>query len=248
MIKFYLKIQNKILFKDLLIIVTFFVLVFNFLIRIFPNTFIKLDIRQGNYKTFFINIVPIELFTYCDVYLLLLFVILIFFFLGIDFNNSMEEITLAIGGSKTNKFMLKKLFSILVLYFSLYIISFINIYTIYLSLINGRGRLIQLKEIIFYCIVTNVFIIALSLFILFLFRDIAVSVSLITFYYLIEEALWRCKIMQTNGILGHLYQYYNYSKGDIYKVKLFYLALSIILLFITYKISNRKSSFKLYKM
>lgn len=248
MIKFYLKIQNKIFVKNLLIIVTFFVLIFNFLIRIFPNAFIKIDIRQGDYKTFFINIVPIELFTYCDVYLLLLFVILIFFFLGVDFNNSMEEITLAIGGSKTNKFMLKKLLSILVLYFSLYIISFINIYTIYLSLIDGRGRLIQLKEIIFYCIVTNVFIIELSLFILFLFRDIAVSVSLITFYYLIEEALWRCKIMQTNGILGHLYQYYNYSKGDIYKVKLFYLALSIILLFITYKISNRKSSFKLHKI
>lgn len=222
-------------------------MIFNFLIRIFPNDFIKLDVRQGAYKTFFINIVPIELFTYCDVYLLLLFVILIFFFLGIDFNNSMEEITLAVGGSKTNKFMLKKLVSILVLYFSLYIISFINIYTIYLNLIDGRGSLIQLKEIIFYCIVTNIFIISLSLFILFLFRDIAVSVSLITFYYLIEEALWRCKITQTNGILGHLYQYYNYSKGDIYRVKLFYLAASIILLVITYKISNRKSSFKLYK-
>lgn len=247
MIKFYLKIQNKIFVKNLLIIVTFFVLIFNFFIRIFPNDFIKLDVRQGAYKTFFINIVPIELFTYCDVYLLLLFVILIFFFLGIDFNNSMEEITLAVGGSKTNKFMLKKLVSILVLYFSLYIISFINIYTIYLNLIDGRGSLIQLKEIIFYCIVTNIFIISLSLFILFLFRDIAVSVSLITFYYLIEEALWRCKITQTNGILGHLYQYYNYSKGDIYRVKLFYLAASIILLVITYKISNRKSSFKLYK-
>lgn len=247
MIKFYLKIQNKIFVKNLLIIVTFFVLIFNFFIRIFPNDFIKLDVRQGAYKTFFINIVPIELFTYCDVYLLLLFVILIFFFLGVDFNNSMEEITLAVGGSKTNKFMLKKLVSILVLYFSLYIISFINIYTIYLNLIDGRGSLIQLKEIIFYCIVTNIFIISLSLFILFLFRDIAVSVSLITFYYLIEEALWRCKITQTNGILGHLYQYYNYSKGDIYRVKLFYLAASIILLVITYKISNRKSSFKLYK-
>ncbi|MFL0267300.1 hypothetical protein [Candidatus Clostridium radicumherbarum] len=197
--------------------------------------------NASNYSNNFITkIVPVALFKFCDVYLLILFIILIFFYIGTDFKNSMEEISLAIGGCKSNKFMFRKLISLLVVYTVLYLISFTNIYTLYISKVGGMGNLISIKEIILYSLVTNVFIISLSLFIIYISRDIAVSTSIITSYYLIEEALWRCKITQTKGILGHIYQYSDYGKGEILKVKLFYVFISIILLIFTYKISERK--------
>lgn len=239
MIKFYLKIQNNMLTKNLLYIISLIVIALNIIIRIFPQTFIDrisidYDLRNVN---------PTSIYTYCDVYLLLLFIILIFFFIGTDFNNSMEDISLAIGGSRTNKFFLRKLISLLLLYLILYTVTFANIYTLYIKLINVSGSLIPLKEILFYCITTNIFIISLSLFILFLSRDIAVSTSIITAYYLIEESLWRCKITQEHGILGHVYQYNIFFRGEFLQEKLIYSCVSLILLFIVYKLSKRKLNF-----
>jgi hypothetical protein len=212
------------------------------IIRVFPKKFIDipiLDYSQGA----LVNIVPTSLYTYCDVYLLLLFVILIFFFLGVDFNNSMEEIALAVGGSKTNKFMLRKLATILLLYSVLYLITFVNIYTLYVQLLEGNNELVPIIEIIIYSLSTNIFIISISLLILLITRDIAVSTSIITSYYLIEEALWKCMITDKKGILEHIYEYYEFENGELIKIKLIYMLLSIAILFITYKISKRKFSF-----
>jgi len=242
MIKFYFKILNRMLVKNLFCIVIFLLLIFNTIIRIFKEKFIH--IPAINNSTMVINLIPNKLYSFCDLYLLLLFVILIFFFLGIDFKNSMEDLALSIGGSRTNKFMLRKLTIILLLYFALYFVSFVNIYTLYLTMLPGKILLTPLKEIIFYSMVTNIFIISLSLFILFLSRDAAVSTSIITAYYLIEEGLWRCKVTQKYGILGHIYQYNDYENGEILKIKLFYLLLSLILIFLTYKISKRKHVLK----
>lgn len=242
MIKFHLKLINNMLVSNLLYVVTLCILAANIIARLNPSSIIG-KINASN-NPFMIKLMPIGLFTFCDVYLLLLFIILIFFYLGTDFKNSMEEISLAVGGSKTNKFMLRKLFSLLAVYFVLYLISFINIYTLYLNALPSKGSLIPLSEILLYSLVTNIFIISLSLFLLFLSRDIAVCTSIITSYYLIEEALWRCKITQTNGILGHLYQYSDYVKGDILRVKLFYVLISFVLLILTYIISKRKISFR----
>jgi hypothetical protein len=233
--------------RNLLYIVTFVVLIFNIIIRVFPKKFIDIPI-QGYYKEVVPNIIPTSLYTYCDVYLLLLFIILIFFFLGVDFNNSMEEIALAVGGSKTNKFMLRKLAAILLLYSVLYLISFVNIYTLYVQLLKGNNGLIPIIEIIIYSLTTNIFIISLSLFILLISRDIAVSTSIITSYYLIEEALWKCKITDKKGILEHIYEYYEFQNGELIKIKLIYMLLSIAILFITYKISKRKFSFGIKKL
>ena len=79
MIKFYLKFQNNMLSKNLLYIITSFVLFLNLLIRIIPDKFIHVTnmYNQISYKP----IIPEKLFLYCDVYLLMLFIILIFFFL-----------------------------------------------------------------------------------------------------------------------------------------------------------------------
>lgn len=239
MVKFYLKLENNMLVNKLLYIITSLVLIFNIILRIFPKSFLKSHQFNGIQI-----IVPIELYEYCDGYLLILFILLIFFFLGTDFSNSMEDISLVIGGSKTNKFMLRKLISLLCLYLVLYIITFINICTLY-SKCNKDAILIPLKEIILYSFTTNLFIIALSLFLLFLFRDIIVSTTLITAFYLIEELLWRCRFLKTNGVLGHIYRYYEYKNGEIYKVKLIYIGISLLLLFLTYLLSKRKLRFNL---
>ncbi|ERI93573.1 hypothetical protein HMPREF1982_01657 [Clostridiales bacterium oral taxon 876 str. F0540] len=243
MVRFYLRIQNNMLVKNLLYIVVLMVSAFNIAVRLFPQKFIYSLRRYGGLNN--VIIVPKDIYTYCDVYLLLLFIILIYFFLGTDFNNSMEEIALAVGGSRTNKFMLRKLGAILGLYIILYSITFANIYSLYNKLIPGGSRLLPFNEIAFYSITTNIFIISLSLLILFITRNIAVSTSLITAYYLIEEALWRCKITQEKGILGHIYQYFDCPKNDIIKIKLFYIVLSIVFLFFTYIISKRKVHFKI---
>jgi hypothetical protein len=244
MIKFYLKFQNNMLTKNLLYIITSFVLFFNILIRVMPEKFIPVFNVFNNTSSR--PMIPQNLFVYCDVYLLMLFIILIFFFLGSDFNNSMEEIALVVGGSKTNKFMIRKLASILILYAILYFISFCNIYLLYKGRIGANEVLLPMAELLLYSITTNIFVISLSIFILLISRDIAVSTSLITAYYLIEESLWRCKITQTNGILGHIYQYYDYEQGELLKVKLVYMLLSIILLFSSYKLSQRKIHLKSY--
>ncbi|QAA31773.1 hypothetical protein [Clostridium manihotivorum] len=245
MIRFYLKVINNIFIKNLLYIIFAVVVLFNILIRVMPYKFINISTMfQGVAVT---KKVPNELYMYCDVYLLLLFVILIFFTLGVDFNNSMEDISLAIGGSRTNKFMIRKLISILLVYFFLYSVSFFNIYYLYKKILPSSYILTPILEVLFYSIVTNLFIISLSLFILFISRDIAVSTSLITVYYLIEEALWRCKVMGTSGILGHIYQYTDYKKGELLEVKVIYIILSIILLTLTFIMTQRKASYSIIK-
>lgn len=244
MIKFYMKIQNKMLTRNLLYIISIAVLLINIILRVFCNKFFPATYFGGE-GSIFVKINVYKLYTYCDIYLLVLFIILMFFYIGTDFKNSMEDISLAIGGSKTNKFMLRKLGVLLLVYSFLYIITFINVYNIYMRVIPKDSTLVPLREVVFYSITTNLFIISLSLFILFLLKDIAVSTSIITAYYLIEEGLWRCNVMRKWGILGHMYQYYDYAPGEIVKVKLVYIVLSIVLLFLTYKLSQRKTGFGL---
>lgn len=245
MIRFHLKLQNNMITTNLLYIITILVFLFNISLRIFPGTFIDLGVI-GNNNLSLSSIIPVKLFTYCDVYLLILILVLIFFSLGVDFNNSMEEISLTIGGSKTNKFMLRKLLSLLFLYMIMYVISFINIYTLYLKLLGSNATLMPLKEIILCSFTTNIFIISLCLLILFLVRNITVSITIIASYFLVEESLWRCKVFQKYGILGHLYNYYDYSQLEMVKVKLIFILVSLVLLVITYKLSKRKISCRLF--
>jgi len=158
----------------------------------------------------------------------------------------MEEISLAIGGSKTNKFMIRKLFSMLFLYMIMYTMSFINIYSLYIKLVDNKVSIMPFKEIILCSFTSNIFIISLSLLVLFLVRDIAVSITIITSYYLIEESLWRCKLLKKYGILGHLYNYYDYSSGEMIMIKIIFILISLVLLLITYKLSRRKRNNRLF--
>ncbi|MBE6058614.1 MAG: hypothetical protein E7215_00345 [Clostridium sulfidigenes] len=92
----------------------------------------------------------------------------------------------------------------------------------------------------------NIFIISLSLLVLFLVRDIAVSITIITSYYLIEESLWRGKLLKKYGILGHLYNYYDYSSGEMIRIKIIFILISLVLLLTTYKLSRRKRNNRLF--
>lgn len=245
MLKFHLKLQNNMITTNLLYAIISFIILFNILIRLFPYIFIDVS-SILNHSQFVKSIIPVKLFTYCDVYILILFIVIIFFTLGIDFNNSMEEISLAIGGSKTNKFMIRKLFSMLFLYMIMYTMSFINIYSLYIKLVDNKVSIMPFKEIILCSFTANIFIISLSLLVLFLVRDIAVIITIITSYYLIEESLWRGKLLKKYGILGHLYNYYDYSSGEMIRIKIIFILISLVLLLTTYKLSWRKRNNRLF--
>lgn len=238
MIKFYLKLQSRILSKALLLGIIALIVLFNIAIRLEPGYFIPGFNRMGASMGIF-KVIPTALYSYCDVYLLLIFIILVYFSIGADFYNKMGEITLAIGGSKTNIFMLKKFLSLFVVYVPLYLATYINIYTLYISG-TQNGQPIPFSEVFLYSVTANIFVIVLALFILFLTRDIPVSLVLILSYYLIEEHLWRAKITRQFGILGHIYSYYESSKAGFIKIKMIYLIFSIVLAIITLKLAGRE--------
>ena len=206
------------------------------LIRVFPGKFIHF--RSYADLNIAKEIVPRELFIYCDVYLLIIFIIMIIFFIGMDFLNSMASITLVSGGLRINKFMLRKIIVILLVYISLYIITYTNIYTIFLSIIGKEATLIPIWFSIKISLVSNIFIIALSLFLLFLTREVSVSIIIVVSYYFIEEYLWRCKITQGAGLLSHLYYYYDYSQSST----ICYFIAAWILLIATYFLAQRENN------
>lgn len=244
MVKFYLKLQSRILSKGLLFVIAGLVVLFNIAIRFYPEFFIP-GLNRGVASPGIIRIIPTALYSYCDVYLLLILIILLYFSIGADFYNKMGEITLAIGGSKTNKFMLKKFLSLLAVYVPIYLATYLNIYTLYQSG-TQEGYLIPFREAFFYSITANIFVIALALFILFLTRDIPLSMVLILSYYLIEEHLWRAKITKQFGILGHIYTYYEISKIGFVKIKIIYLICAVILSVITLKLAGREGRLSLF--
>lgn len=240
--KFYLDISAKVLSKKFLYSVPILVVVFNFVLRLFPDTFFEdYGLLEGSVPGTII--VPKELFGYCDVYLLLLFIIIVYFALGLDFTNSMEDVTLIAGGSKLNMFMLRKFFSLLCIYVPLYIITYINVYSIYLSRLKYRADAMPLKQVIFYSVTANVFIIAMSLFILFLTREVTVSTVIIVSYYLIEEYLLRAKVMGVKGVIGQVYDYFEPSRMNIDTYKIWYIAASVPLFFLAAKLCSKKYIF-----
>ena len=239
MLQFYLKIQSKILSRQLLCGIIVLVIMFNIALRVFPHRFIPVN-GYGGLLGESLKTVPTFLYSSCDVYLLIIFIILVYFSLGVDFYNKMEELSLAVGGAKYNTYMAKKFFSLLIVYIPVYLLTYVNIYMLYKSLLTKHQMLLPFSELFMYSAVSNVFIISLSLFILFLTRDIPVSIVSISSFYLIEEHLWRAKIMQQYGILGHIYHYYSATPQDFFLYKAMYLLGSVLLIAATLKLSGRK--------
>lgn len=236
MIKFYLDIQNKILTRNILLDVLIIVMVFNIMLVIKPELIINFnsfnEVNQQNL------LMPTELFIYCDIYMVILFVIMMFFSIGGDFNNSVYDITLAIGGSKTNKFVLKKIISMLLFYACIYLISYINIYRIFLE--NTSVEVLEFSKCLFLSSTSIIFIISVSLFLIYITKSVILSSLIVISYYFVEEYLWTCRLFQEKGILSHIYFFTPHNVEKIYTSRIEYIAFSIILLFITYLISKRK--------
>lgn len=236
MISLYYKFQNKLLVKNILNYIIVIVLMINIVMRIKPDIFI--DFTNYANRNNSIILIPQQLFSYCDVYLLGIFIIVMFFMITKDFQTSIEEITLVIGGSRGNKYILRKLLTLFIIYISLYIISYFNIYTIIESRVTRP--LMPLSHCLLFSISTNVFIIALSLFILFVTRDIIINTIIMVSYYLIEELFWLCRFTQEKGILAHVYFYNPSNYNQLLNYKIVYVIIAIILILTTYIISSRK--------
>lgn len=240
MIKFYLKILNKIFEEKTVYFVSAIVLIVNIIIRMFPSKFIDLKFLSYFDSINVQTIVPIKLFVFCDVYLLLIFLILIIYSVGIDFKNSMEDITLAIGGSFINKYSLRKIITLILVFASLYMVSFVNVYTLYLKMIDNKAVLISISEVLLCSFTTIIFMVSLSLFFIYVLREITISIICVVSYFLVEECLWRCKMFQKYGVLGHIYQYEDYASGELLKYKLGFIVISVILIAVTCVLSSKR--------
>lgn len=179
---------------------------------------------------------PIDnLFSIVDFYLLLICVVFIIFTIGMDFKNSMSHISLSASKSKSNDYMVKKIITIISQYSICYGITLINIIYCYNKVIN-KANIPQyhLTLLIVSSVITTIFVISISIFFIVLIKDIPKTIILVTFMYFVVEYLWRGKVTQKYGILAHRFYWEWREMGFNIKVKLIYLAISIVLFIFSY--------------
>lgn len=181
--------------------------------------------------------VPLANYTYCDVYLLTILVIAIYFSCGQDFSNSMEELSLASGKSRTNRFILMKSLYLLLIYVMVYVPTYLNLYNGYKKVIAKDLIVTPIGQAIFYSAMTNLFVISLALLILYITRSISVSIMVYSFIYIIEEFLWKSYIMRQHGILNHLW---SNETSILTSSKLCYILVSIFILYGVLKLGGRQ--------
>ncbi|KOC31884.1 hypothetical protein [Clostridium botulinum] len=176
-----------------------------------------------------------NLFSICDFYLLIIYVVLIIFTIGIDFKNSMSHISLAASKSKSNDYIMKKIITIISQYGICYSITLINIIYCYNTIIHKDDKIqYHLEILILSSVITTIFVTSITIFLIVLIKDIPKSIIIVTSVYFIEEYLWRGKLTQKYGILAHrFYWEWGEMRFNI-KVKLIYLTISIILLIFSY--------------
>ncbi|WMJ82265.1 hypothetical protein RBU49_08460 [Clostridium sp. MB40-C1] len=176
-----------------------------------------------------------NLFSICDFYLLIIYVVLLMFTIGMDFKNSMSDISLSASKSKSNDYMIKKILTIISQYGICYIITLINIIYCYNSIINKDNKVpYHLEILILSSIITTIFVTSIAIFFIVLIKDIPKTIIIVTFLYFVGEYLWRGKATQKYGILAHRFYWEWGEMGFNIKVKLIYLALSIVLLIFSY--------------
>lgn len=176
-----------------------------------------------------------NLFSICDFYLLIVYVIILIFTIGMDFKNSMSHITLSASKSKSNDYIVNKILTIISQYFICYSISLINIIYCYKKVINKDNILdYRLGVLLLSSLITTIFVTSITLFFITLIKDIPKTIIIITSLYFIGEYLWRGQVTRKYGILAHRF-YWDWSNiaGD-FKIKLVYLTVSIVLLIFSY--------------
>lgn len=176
-----------------------------------------------------------NLFSICDFYLLLIYVILIIFTVGMDFKNSISHISLSASKSKSNDYMINKIITIISQYGICYGLTLINIVYCYNKIINKDNRIqYRLVMLIGSSVITTIFVTSITIFFIVLIKDIPKTIIVITSLYFIEEYLWRGQVTKKYGILAHRFYWDWTTFGFNIKVKLVYLAISIVLLTFSY--------------
>lgn len=176
-----------------------------------------------------------NLFSICDFYLLLIFVVFIIFTVGMDFENSMSPISISASKSKSNDYMVKKIITIISQYTLCYALTLVNIIYCYGEMFNEDISMIyQLKILIGSSIITTIFVTSISIFFIVLIKDIPKTIIIIISLYFILEYLWRGQVTQKYGILAHRFYWDLGNMSFNIRVKGVYLALSIILLIFSY--------------
>jgi hypothetical protein len=188
-----------------------------------------------------------NLFIICDFYLLLIYVVLIIFTIGMDFKNSMSHISLSASKSRSNEYMVKKIITIISQYGICYVITLINIIYCYNEIINEDIRIqYPLDMLIVSSVITTIFVTSITIFFIVLIKDIPKTIIVVTSLYFALEYLWRGKVTGKYGILAHRFYWDLDNMGFNIRVKLVYLAISIVLLIFSYFWLGRasKSNYK----
>lgn len=176
-----------------------------------------------------------NLFSICDFYLLIIYVVLIIFTIGMDFKNSMNAISLSASKSKSNDYIIKKIITIVSQYCICYGITLINIIYCYNLIINKDDKVqYHLQMLILSSVITTIFVTSITIFFIVLIKDIPKTIILVTSLYFVEEYLWRGKLTQKYGILAHRF-YWEWGEMSFnIKIKIIYLLISIVLLIFSY--------------
>ncbi|MDP4143349.1 MAG: hypothetical protein Q8936_02530 [Bacillota bacterium] len=175
-----------------------------------------------------------NLFSICDFYLLLVYVVFLIFTVGMDFKNSMGHISLSASKSKSNDYMVKKIMTIICQYVICYAITLINIIYCYGKVARKDTIQYHLEILIGSSIITTIFVTSITLFFIVLIKDIPKTTIVVISLYFIEEYLWRGQVTRKYGILAHRF-YWDWTdmRFNITE-KLVYLAVSIVLLIFSY--------------
>lgn len=212
---------------------------FNFFKALFISTavlnIILLLAVETNNITFGHNSPINNLFSICDFYLLLIYVILIIFTVGMDFRNSMSHISLSASKSRSNDYMVKKIITIISQYGICYGLTLINIIYCYSKVIDKDDRIHnQLALLIASSVITTIFVTSITIFFIVFIKDIPKTIIVVISLYFIGEYLWRGQVTRKYGILAHRFYWDLRDMGFNIKVKLIYLAVSMALLIFSY--------------
>jgi len=176
-----------------------------------------------------------NLFSICDFYLLLTYVVFIIFTIGMDYKNSMSFISLSASKSRSNDYMVNKIITLISQYGICYAISLINIIYCYGKIFNEYNSMQYHFEILIASsIITTIFVTSITIFFIVLIKDIPKTIIVVISLYFVEECLWRGQVTRKYGILAHRF-YWDWSNMRFnITEKLVYLALSIVLLIFSY--------------
>lgn len=130
---------------------------------------------------------------------------------------------------------------LLLIYVMIYIPTYLNLYNGYTKTIAKDFKIIPLNQAVFYSVATNIFVISLALFILYISRSISISIMTFSLLYIIEEFLWKSKLMGQYGILNHLL---TNKKSILINSKLCYILISIFILYGALKLGGRQNHMK----